>query len=167
MGVYAYWRNSVPSASLPATSTFTSYPLELRVELDKTEFQQEELIKVHVYYRNISNRTVEITTYMPRYDFNITDTSGTTVYQYSRNHGWGGFDIITLKPGAELNATLESEVFYDDGSITGTYVPFQLSKGETYKIIVFTYTLKVAYVEPWEWIGVLTLKTPPITITVI
>jgi len=80
--VYAYWRLSGTQSSSPV-STITWYPVELRVELEKTEFQQEEPIQVDTTLRNIGNVTIEIVFQFYEFDYNVTDVNNNTVYQWS------------------------------------------------------------------------------------
>lgn len=170
--VCAYQQINTPSESPPATSTATSYPLEMGMKLEKTEFQQGELIEFLAYLKNISNRTVHIEPYGPFFDFKITDMNGKVVYQFSRNYGFFGPIARVLEPGVELNYTQKPLVFNE--TISGVPVSALLSKG-TYKATGFTSTMKVAYVEqvkPWgelvgfELIGAVVIETPQITIKI-
>lgn len=164
--VYAYWKNNTPTASQPATSTTTSYPLELRMDLDKTEFQRGEAIKSRGYLKNISNRTVQIYAKDGVFNFKITAEDGTIIYLRSRY--WYQFIPAypeILKPGMNSNHTLLDASVPD--SKTLEMVPIQLAKG-TYKAIVFTNPMAVEYVEPSrELIGTdVVIETPPVEITI-
>jgi len=158
-GLYADWKFNLPKP--PATSAITSYPLELKMEFAKTEYDQGELIEIEVFLKNISNRTVQLTVWGPIFDFDLSAANGTVVYQWSRNFFWVEPNVQVLKPSAELNYTQRSEIF-DDATVNE--VPIRLHKG-AYNITEFT-VLTIAYLEPWKSLGERVLRTPPITITI-
>ena len=159
-GLYLDWRLNVPKP--PAVSAITSYPLELKIELAKTEYDQGELIEIQVFLKNISNRTTQLTVWGPIFDFNLSAANGAVVYQWSRNYLWVEPNVQVLKPSAELNYTQRSEIFEE---ATANYVPIRLHKG-AYNVTEFT-VLTIAYLEPWKSLGERVLETPPITITII
>lgn len=142
-GVYAYWINSVPSAPSPATSTATSYPLELRIELNKTEFQLEEMVTISASLRNISNKTIILhypswLPYTNDFTFNITDESGREIYTWTKNfaHLYVTREY-TLEPGAEKRGTLQwpqiNDVIVEKAN--NVFENEKVSKG-MYKVIV-------------------------------
>lgn len=57
--IYAYYRSSSPQSG-PRTS-ITSWPLELSIQLDKTDYIERENISITFSLTNLSNETVVIT----------------------------------------------------------------------------------------------------------
>jgi len=161
---YAYYSLSKITSS-SAVSTFAVHPLELRTELNKTEFQEGEMISVRISLKNISNRTVIVVFPDTRdFGFNITDVNGKIVYSNGGMYAAFFIEIEkTLQPNTELYRTLEQNLKDDIVLVPGNQVP--LPKG-TYKLIGLT-SIFGAYYENWESTGVQgPLTTPPITITV-
>jgi len=114
--VYAYWRLSRIQSSSPV-STIARYPVELRVELEKTEFQQGEPMQVNTTLRNIGNTTIEVTFMFYNFNYNVTDTNNNTVYQWSYNK----IVRVGVRFVGEPNVTL-IEAY--GGRIVYNYYPF-------------------------------------------
>lgn len=115
---YAYWRiNASPSPTLYVTAT--SPPLELRMELDKTEFQLNETVIINLFLKNTGERTITIfVPYLQHFfGFIVKDRNNTVVLNYPYG-GYAAIDKVTLEPGDQINETLNwSQIgHYPDGS---------------------------------------------------
>jgi hypothetical protein len=138
--VYAYWRFTTPST--PSFYVTASYPpLELRVQLDKTEFALGEEVAVHLSLRNLNNRQVNITfSYLGVYvDFKILDKKNTVVF-LTWYGGWQpALDEVTLAPQGQLSKILlwdqtsQTKEFYGQQVLADTYRIVGCS-GPIYKI---------------------------------
>ena len=152
---YAYLKLTSSSTSPLPTSVFQSYPLELRMELDKTEFQLGELITVRVFLKNISNQTITLYFGMKLFDLNITDANGTLIYGWSYGKGFPARLIpITLDPYRELAETFVWDQLDNNGN---TVEP------RAYNVIGFTG--RFGFDLEWED-GSYILMVPSITITI-
>ena len=112
--VYAYWKTTTPST--PTLHVTASYPpLELRMQLDKLEFQQGETVNVHLYLKNIGSETITVS-------FNdMNDQVGFVVKDRSNNE-------ISMHPEVFLPLTWEVELppgdeIRGDDLFHGTYRP--------------------------------------------
>jgi len=130
--------------------------------LSATVFIQGDLIQVRVSLRNLSNRTIQLSSNSPWFDFTITDIDGMVFFQWSQHILFFSTDWILI-PGVEETYTQRSWVFDEQ---TWGDIPLWLQKGK-YNVTEFTPSLKVAYAKPYELIGFLTLQTPPVTITIV
>jgi len=109
--VYAYWRINTQTTLTPSTESYAvalSPPLELRIELDKTEFQLGETVNIRLFLKNISNQTTTVV--FPYVDgklgFNVKDSSDEVIY--IRNPGvYPMFANVTLAPGGQISETLD------------------------------------------------------------
>jgi hypothetical protein len=122
---YAYLKLTSSSTSPLPTSVFQSYPLELRMELDKTEFQLGELITVRVFLKNISNKTITVTFAYPKpFGLNVTDANGTLIYRYAHKSLFPQVIFpVSLEPSKELGQTFVwNQVDNDENPVSpGTY----------------------------------------------
>jgi hypothetical protein len=135
----------------------------LRTELNKTQFQEGEMIAVNMSLKNISNRTIIVSfPTQHTFNFNITDMDGKLVYSWHMAR----FDlmmvrVVNLEPDEEFHNTLMQDL--RDAQIPENQVP--LPKG-TYRLVGLTRPFS-AYYENWEFTGIYgPLATPPITIIV-
>lgn len=137
--VYAYWRINTPHSSTPYV-TATSPPLELRMELDKTEFQQGETVRIRFYLTNIDENPVRIAFAYRNFIFGfiVKDENNTRVFLHPVIQITALKDVI-LKTGDQLNETLEWTQEFNQGSASGH--PF---KTGAYKIIGRTGTFYLA-----------------------
>lgn len=159
-GVYAYLRNSVVTAPSPVTSSATSYPLELRMELNKTQFNQGELINPIAYLKNIANRTVQIDSTGGLFNFEVTDDNGTIIYDWRRDAVIFTVPVTKiLQPGEEFRYNRQISI------VASTGIALKLPKGN-YEVAEILVPLKIAYVEPLESMGTIALKTQPIAILI-
>ena len=161
--IYVYWRIHAPSSSTLYV-TATSPPLELRMELDKTEFQLNETVAIHLSLKNIGDKTITII--VPSLEhwvgFIVKDVNNTVV----RNFPSGGAPVLdetTLGPGRQINRTYNwSQIgHYPDGS--GGVLTRSVPPG-TYHIIGRTGEHLACSLGAEDWIDI---KTPSITITII
>jgi hypothetical protein len=159
-GVYAYLKTTTLSIPQPATSTATNYPLELRMELNKTQFSQGELINPIVYLKNIANRTLQIDSTGGLFNFEVIDDNGTIIYDWRRDAIIFTVPVTKiLQPGEEFRYNRQMSI------VASTGIALRLPKGN-YEIVEILVPLKIAYVEPWEFMGTIALKTQPITILI-
>jgi hypothetical protein len=163
--VYANWRSNLQPASSPVTSSVTSYPLELRMELSKARYQKGEFIMPDASLKNVSNRTVQVESINGWFNFRIMDENGTVVYDWVRDAVI--FSVPTtkiLEAGEEFNyPSGPTSIFKTE--IAGNRV-LELPTGN-YEIVLLSKPLKIDYLEPFESLGVTTIvRTPPISVTI-
>jgi hypothetical protein len=113
MSVYAYLA-SLPPAAGPLV-TIASQPLQLSLQIDKTEYTIGENITIRFWLKNTSNKTITIT-YSDAYyydgrfmafDFIITSVNGSEIYSYGDTHGAeAAVTPFTLDAGQEINQTV-------------------------------------------------------------
>ena len=164
--VYAYWRINAPSSpTLYVTATYP--PLELRMELEKTEFQQGEKVAILLFLKNIGNEPVEIG--FPKWsawrgdtqrhvlNFIVKAENDTTVYIHFRTFYLSVYGF-TLESGEQRIETLEWAQTYNQDPYSGQ--PFKLGE---YKIIGQTMTYGILGKDLPKGHR---LETPPITITI-
>jgi hypothetical protein len=176
-GVYAYWKNTTLPLSSPVTSTVTSYPVEMRTDLNKTEFRQGEAVTISVSLKNISNRTITLhypswLPYTNDFSYNITDENGKEVYST-----WKDMALLyitrtyTLEPGAEKRGIFG---WYQTSNVIveSAYHVFEnekVSKG-VYKVNLATGELRSIRFEDSGQTIILgkvdALRTPPIAIVI-
>ena len=151
--IYVYWRIHVPSSPI-LWVTATSPPLELRMELDKTEFQPNETITVNLFLKNIGSETVEIIFHhIWGYDvrhvlnFIIKDTNGTIVYRHFGMMRLALYPIVLGRGEQrteilEWNQTLKPGTYKIMGqSMTYSIVGRNLPKGHRLETPLMTVTI--------------------------
>lgn len=157
---YAYWLVNAPSsATLYVTATYP--PLELRMELEKTEFQQGEEIPVHLSLRNLNDEQVNITfCEMGHYvDFRVLDKKNTEVFIYYAG-ALTALDEVILGPYDQIDRTFPwTQISNRPGEYDGKQVP-----AGTYKIIGFTGC--IIQIDLEEFIPAFQFETPPMEITI-
>jgi hypothetical protein len=159
--IYAYWRINAPSPSTLCV-TATTPPLELRMELDKTEFQQNETIVVSLFLTNKGNEPVALsfTYFNGHVGFIVKDENDTEVYVHSIMHLCLVDDVV-LKPGEQITAPWDDPTEWNQkGNMPGKYYGILVPPG-TYKIIGCTG--RVSFVGGPESGRI---ETPPITLTI-
>jgi len=127
---YAYWRINAPSsASLYVTAT--SPPLELRMELEKTELQLNETIIVRLFLTNIGSEKITIVfNYMnDMVGFIVEDENDTEVFVHPEMF-LTAVRKVDLEPGDQISEMLK---WSQKGNRPGNY-GLSVSAG-TYKII--------------------------------
>jgi len=158
---YIYWRINAPPPTLCVTAT--SPPLELRMELDKTEFQLNETVAIHMSLKNIGDDPTTIFTgnYQQFVGFIVKDINNTVVLD-SPYGGLPTIDEATLESGGQINKTFNwsQTGLYPDGS--GGVVQRSVPHG-IYHIIGRTVEHLVYSLGAEDWIDI---KTPSITITI-
>jgi hypothetical protein len=148
------------SAASRVMSTLTWGQLELKLELDKTEFEQGEPINITGSLKNIGNTSITIIFSVSgtRVLYEIHDANGTKVQKWPMVF-LGALDRFTLEPNEQVSITYT----WNQNSIISEYEFYQkqVPKG-TYTIVGKTVTFRIGderlLYEP--------LKTPPITITI-
>lgn len=131
---YAYWRNSASSPTLYVTATYP--PLELRMELEKTEFQQNETIVIHLFLKNIGDETITIVfTYAnDLVGFIVKDENDTEVYVHPITF-LTAVEKVDLEPGDQITEYWWFPTEWDQkGNLAGKYDSIPVPPG-TYKII--------------------------------
>lgn len=160
--IYAYWRINAPSPSTLCV-TDTLPPLELRMELDKTEFQLNETVAIHISLKNIGDGPITIFTpnYQQFVGFIVKDINNTVVLDFPYS-GLPTIDEATLESGGQINKTFNwsQTGLYPDGS--GGVVERSVPHG-IYHIIGRTGEHLTYDLEAEEWIDI---KTPSITVTI-
>lgn len=160
---YAHWRITAPSSpALYVTATIP--PLELRMELDKREFQQGEEVVVRLSLKNIESEKVDVG--FPQWaasnddpgvrhvlNFVVRDANDTIVYIRFELFFQSVVDF-SLEPGEQHSEILKWTQTYNQEPYAGQ--PF---KTGTYKIIGQTSSYDVWPKSRFE--------TPPITITIV
>lgn len=134
-------------------------PVELIMELNKTEFQLGEPIWVRVALKNIDpNNTIVISfSSAKRFDFNVTSINGTEVYRWSYPKVFTmGVIVVALEPGEEEDLT----DMWNQKDKQGNQVP----KG-TYTVTGST-GWYVGIRINGTYIGHAPRQVPPITITI-
>jgi hypothetical protein len=159
--VYAYWKITTPS-SPTLYVTATSPPLELRMELDKTQFQLGETVIVRLFLKNIASQRVEVS--FPHWaggddppvrhvlNFVVRDMNDIIVYIRFTSFFLSIYEFI-LEAGEQKIETLRWTQIYNEEPYSGQSV----GTG-TYKIVGQT----VKY-DTWPRSA---LETPPISITI-
>ena len=160
--VYAYWRIN---ASATPYVTATSPPLELRMELDKTEYLLNETVAIHLSLKNIGDKTIKM--FVPSLQqfvgFVIKDENNTVVLDFPYG-GLLAIDDATLEPGGQISRTFDWPQIghYPDGH--GGVYQDSVPPG-TYHIIGRTEPYWIGSFDAFEhwtpWI-----ETPPITLTI-
>lgn len=152
--------------SASVASTLIAEPLELKLELDKTEFEQGEPVNITVSLKNIGNTTIEVS-YAYRGSkvmYKVLDMNDTEIYEYGRAI-LTMVDEISLAPDEQVSHTFTwNQVIWTYIWINGhkmIYSEEQAPRG-TYKIVGATAaSIGVVGVGPLGQI-----ETPPITITI-
>jgi hypothetical protein len=104
---------SLPPAAGPLV-TIDSPPLQLSLQIDKTEYNLGENVTIRFWLKNTSNKTITIQyanthLYLDRVvftDFIITSLNGTEIYRWSDGHA--ALEAVyrfSLNPGQEINQT--------------------------------------------------------------
>jgi hypothetical protein len=159
---YAYWRsNASPSSSLYVTAT--KPPIELRMELDKTEFQLNETVAIHLLLKNIGDGTIKI--FFPYMNgglgYVVKDANGVEIFNFPLG-GLCAIEEVTLDPGRQVTKALDwSQIGRpSNGDFGATYsVP-----SGTYYIIGRTELYLIDSLEAEQWTP--WIATPSITITI-
>jgi hypothetical protein len=154
---YAYWRINAP-LSPTSYATATSPPLELRMELEKTQFQLNETIIVHLFLTNIGSEKVTIIFSYMNYmvGFVVEDENGTKVFEQPMGYLCTIKEVI-LEPGDQISETLEWHQVCNIHPFD--HQPFALG---TYRIIGRTGYHSIGGFESLPE----RFDTPPITITI-
>jgi hypothetical protein len=157
---YAYWKITTPSIPTLYATAIDS-PLELRVQLDKNEFELGERITIHFSLKNLKseNTSVVFASMRHYFEFRVLDEKNrevfTTLY-------WGGAtetEAVVLGPNEKLN---QEQYWNQVSSVEGEYLWKQVPRG-IYQIVGFT-----GYM---GWIGresptsATRIEAPPIPIT--
>jgi hypothetical protein len=149
------------SASV-TTSTLTEGPLELKLELDKTEFIQGEPINITVSLKNIENTTISVTYayFATRVGFKIFYSNGTKAIERGRTP-LASTEDVSFAPGEQVNRTFVWNQLVDIIVGRTYYGEQQASKG-TYQIVGTTGTsIEVKGMLVWGM-----LETLPMTISI-
>jgi len=161
--IYVYWRINAPSPSTLCV-TATSPPLELRMELDKTDFQQGETIVVSLFLTNKGSEPVALRfTYLNGHvGFLVKDENDTEVYEYPNFYLFLA-DNLVLEPSEQITAPWDEPTEWNQkGNMPGKYYGLQVPPG-TYKIIGRTGRVSINGESPSESGRI---ETPPITVTI-
>jgi hypothetical protein len=150
------------SVESKVTSTLINGPLELRLELDKTEFVQGEPVNITVSLKNIGNKTITVvyTTFKTRVGVKILYLNGTIANEWGRSP-LTATEEVSFAPGEQVSRTYvwDQDVVIFEGR---TFIGRRQAPKGTYKIVGTTGTSIGVY-----GIGPLgMLETPPITITI-
>ena len=159
--VYAYWRIN---ASATPYVTAISQPLELRMELDKTEFQRNETIIVHLFLKNIGSETITIAFVYANDDvgFIVKDENDTEVYVHPITFLTGSRHVV-LEPGGHISGEWWNPTEWNQkGNHPGKYDSVLVPPG-TYKIVGRTGKFTIEGKTPPPN---LRIETPPMTITI-
>lgn len=171
-GAYAYWRLNAQPSSTPY-STAVSPPLELRLELDKTEFQLGETVVMRLFLKNIGDQTLTIDLAHrdrpPAWGRFIVKHANDTRFFNWPEMDFPMADRFSIDPGEQVNRTFEWDQlgygFDSNGRIIELRKP--ASPG-TYKIIGRTEDgvsgRGIAVIEVQRTIK---METPPIVITIV
>jgi len=162
--IYAYYQ-SLPPQTGPRASIISD-PLEFSIELDKSEYFDNENASVRMVVTNVSNLTVVLTWGGARFwgdkeaffDYSIFDQNGTEVFRRFRGVGVEAVILSkTLSPGEQLP---DEHVWTQ----TTGYPEFERFPKGTYSIRASTgeFFLKVGDQESF-----LTLETPSIIFSVV
>ena len=161
---YAYWRINASSPSLYVTATYP--PLELRLELEKAEFQLEENVTVHLCLKNVDSKPVEIgfssfcigdtPPFRRVLRFIVKDENGTDVYMHPVIMFLAVYDFV-LQPGEQRIETYEWAQTYSLDPYAGQ--PFKPGK---YQIMGQTLNYGIR----GDLLRDPILETPRITITI-
>jgi len=163
--IYVYWRISAPPSSTLCV-TATQPPLELRMELEKTEFQLNETVAIHLSLKNIGNKMIRV--FFPyigkTVGFIVKDADSNVVYDFPYS-GFTGIGEVILKSGVQINKTFHwSQIsFYNDGPDDGYSDP--VSPGTYYiagRSELYSIAESLELVEHWA----LRIETQSITIKV-
>lgn len=162
---YAYWRINTPSSPTLYVKA-TSPPLELRMELEKTEFQLNETIQMQLYLKNIDEKPVRIAFAYINFIFGfvVKDVNDTRVFLHPRIR-WATIKEVILESGGQLNDTLEWVQEYNQEAAAGQ--PF---KTGTYKItgLTGTYYLPESVWSETDtsWGPLYQIETPSMTVAI-
>lgn len=119
----------------PVTSVLTSPPIELKLELTKTEFEKGEPINVTVSLKNIGNTTINVSfSYRgPKVMFKILAVNDTVLYERGRSI-LALVEDIALSSGEQIikTYTWNQTIWIREGDII--YDEIQAPRG-TYKIV--------------------------------
>ena len=160
---YVYWRiNAPPSSTLCVTAT--SPPLELRMELDKTEFQQNETIVVSLFLTNKGSEPVTLAFgyQTDLVGFLVKDENDTEVYVHPHVYLPLTCDIV-LEPDEQITSRAGYPTEWNQkGNLAGKYYGKLVPPG-TYKIIGSTVQFGIVDQTGPESGRI---ETPPITVTI-
>lgn len=164
LGSYAIW-NYINPLLMPH-SVALSWPVELRLELDKTWFRRGEIVVVRVSLQNMGDKNITLSFLcyaeysLGRYGFLVKDVDDTIV------HREGTGDCFMAVKNQHLPAGNKTEHVFQwtqignrlpsDGAWVDPTLPFG-----NYEIAAVTLPYEV--LETGTWNG--RLETPPITIT--
>ena len=157
---YAYWRiNASPSSSLYVTAT--KPPLELRMELDKTEFQLNETIVVRLFLRNIGSEAITLVFHYENFIVGLVvkDENDTRVFEHPSMY-LCAIEEVVLEPGDQISAKWWDSMEWDQKGLHGDYYGRLVPPG-TYKIIGQTGYHHIRGIESTE-----KFETPPIAIVI-
>jgi len=150
-----------PATSVPVRSVVTIPPLELTLELTKTEFEQGEPINGTLSLKNVGNESITITfgSLGSRFYFDVLDENGTHVYT-SELICPAAIEHLPLNPNEQITRT---DTWGQIRNIWPTeYYLEQVPKG-TYTIIGKSERYSLEYPTDSLNDG---LETAPITITI-
>lgn len=165
VATFAYL-TSLPPRIGPRAS-IVSGAIEFSIEMDKTDFQQDENITVTLSLTNTSNKTITLSwgSYYGGwgqriyFDFHIIDANGTRIYEWSREHGaLMAYTSMVVNPGER---------------VTNFYYWYQVYSGRIgYDAIVPKGTYSVVGLTRWMILTVdsqtsqVNLATPSVTFTI-
>jgi len=145
------------------TSVLTTGPLELKLELDKTEFERGEPVNITISLKNIGNTTITVTyAYMgTRVGVKILYSSNSSLRVERGRTPLTMVEPVAFAPGEQVSRTFVWDQWLDV-IVESTYYGKQQAPEGTYTVVGTTGTL----------IGVAgtsvggMLETPPITIII-
>lgn len=162
-GAYAYWRLNAQSSSTPY-STAVSPPLELRLELDKTQFQLGETVMVHISLTNIEDKDITVNiACLGRYGFLVKDENDTIIHRGGALEGCAtSVENLPLPAGSKIERRdewpqIRNKLPWDPVTQKPTLAP-----PSTYKITARTLPFSILGTD----ISSHGLETPPLTITI-
>jgi hypothetical protein len=148
-GAYAYWRvNTQPSSAPYSIAVFP--PLELRLELDKTEFQQGEVVVVRVSLTNIGDKNITLS--FPSWGdigFHVKDNNGELVDMggpISPGFLIASVRNLPLPAGSKIERVLnwtQQRTWIDDPSLWSPGEEYPQVPPGTYKIVARTLTFSI------------------------
>jgi hypothetical protein len=156
---YAYWTSNSPSPSLYVTAT--KPPIEVRMELDKTEFQLNETIVVRLFLRNIGSEAITLVFHYKNFivGFVVKYENDTRVFEHPSMY-LCAIEEVVLEPGDQISAKWWDSMEWDQKGLHGDYYGRLVPPG-TYKIIGQTGYHHIKGIESPE-----KFETPPITIVI-
>lgn len=125
-GVYAYWRFNTRTPSAPYTASVWP-PLELRMELDKTQFQLGEMLTIRLFLKNINDANVKIafSEGAIRLGFLVLDENGSVVFKMPLMTV-ESVEEVSLEPNGQISRVRE---WYQIGNIPNEYYEKQVPMG--------------------------------------